>query len=162
MPKFVADSVEATGLKWVAPAVASGPAFSAKVATLQTITSNTFTKIAYNAENFDTDNTFDSTTNYRFTPDKAGKYQISGFFAITGAANARVIFVLYKNGTNLYRLFDGRFDTVTSVSTSGSILVDMNGTTDYLEFYAYMTGQTGDIDNAVPLQNTFTGAWIRS
>jgi len=41
------------------------------------LTSSTWTKIVFNTEVFDTNNNFDSTTNYRFTPTVAGYYQIN-------------------------------------------------------------------------------------
>ncbi|MEZ7974073.1 MAG: hypothetical protein QMC48_03480, partial [SAR324 cluster bacterium] len=64
--------------------------------------STTNTKIILDTEEFDTNNCFDSTTNYRFTPTVAGYYQINGAVtlavpATTGGAAAR----LYKNGTLL-------------------------------------------------------------
>jgi hypothetical protein len=45
---------------------------------ITTITSNTFTKVQINTEEFDTNSNFDSTTNYRFTPTVAGYYQVNG------------------------------------------------------------------------------------
>ena len=56
----------------------NGPAFSANRATSnQTVTSAALTKVQLNAETFDTDNAFDSTTNYRFQPTVAGYYPVS-------------------------------------------------------------------------------------
>ena len=49
------------------------PAFSVYRNATQSITNNTYTKIQYNTENFDTDNTFDNSTNYRYTPAFSGK-----------------------------------------------------------------------------------------
>jgi hypothetical protein len=46
VPKFVADSVEATGLNWAAPAAASPASASAKVSTSQTTTSATYTDLS--------------------------------------------------------------------------------------------------------------------
>ena len=48
-----------------------GPAFSAYQSSAQTLSSNTVTKIQFQTEEFDTANCFDSTTNYRFTPNVA-------------------------------------------------------------------------------------------
>jgi len=53
------------------------PAVSAYSNTTQSVTDNTFTKVAFNAELYDTDSAFDTST-YRFTvpSGKAGKYFI--------------------------------------------------------------------------------------
>lgn len=52
----------------------TGPAFSAYRGTPQSVTTGQYTKIQINTEEFDTDNAFDSGTNYRFTPQVAGYY----------------------------------------------------------------------------------------
>ena len=50
------------------------PAFHVVRSSGQSISTNTNTKVQFNSEVFDTDNTFDSSTNYRFTPGVSGKY----------------------------------------------------------------------------------------
>jgi hypothetical protein len=63
-------------VKWAAAGATSGPAFRAfRNTSVQNVTGDTFTKVELNAETFDTDSCFDSTTNYRFTPNKAGYYK---------------------------------------------------------------------------------------
>jgi hypothetical protein len=95
---LTADSGETTGLKWAAPAATSGPAFRAfRSGTSQSYTQNVFTKVQFNGETFDTDSCFDSTTNYRFTPTKAGYYQVQGTVEMTGATSAKQM-ALFKNG----------------------------------------------------------------
>jgi hypothetical protein len=161
---IVADSAEATGLKWQAPAGSSGPAFSAyRATTAQTFSASTATKIEFNAENFDTDNCFDSTTNYRFTPNKAGKYQISAQVRIESSSTVgRTLIYFYKNGS----IFLVPFDTTIpydAYEETQSILIDMNGTTDYLEVYAQAAGAgLSFIYNTGGRECTFTGVWIRS
>jgi hypothetical protein len=160
---LTADSAEATGLKWAAAASSSGPAFSAyRATTQQNITQNTFTKVQLNAEFFDTDNCFDSTTNYRFTPTTAGKYQISVCSAVTMNSTARIISSLYKNGSSFIRFYDNS-TSADSPALSGAVMVDMNGTTDYLELYVYMTATTSSIDFYSGAAGTiFSGSWTRS
>ena len=41
------------------------------------LSDNAFTKVPFNTENFDADNTFDNSSNYRFTAPSAGKYLIT-------------------------------------------------------------------------------------
>lgn len=59
-----------------------------------------FAKINFDAERFDTNNNFDSTTNYRYTAPVSGFYQFNAQVAIpiSGAGNDNVC-AIYKNGT---------------------------------------------------------------
>jgi hypothetical protein len=160
---LIADSSAATGLAWSTASVSNGPAFSAYRGTsAQSITQNTYTKVQLNTENFDSDNCFDSTTNYRFTPTKAGKYQMNAVALLSQSAAARLIIVIYKNGTAHLRLYDNT--TSSSAPTGGaSTLIDMNGTTDYLELYVYSAAATQTVDAYSSGAGTvFSGAWIRS
>ena len=52
------------------------PAFHVKRTSNQSISTNTNTKVQFDSEDFDTDNCFDNSTNYRFTPGVAGKYYL--------------------------------------------------------------------------------------
>ena len=116
---------------------AAAPAFSAYANANQTITTGVATKVVLNTEEFDTNNNFDSTTNYRFTPTVAGYYQINGaigtFTSIT-QINANI----YKNGS-LYKAVIG---SGASSSATVSAIVYFNGSTDYVELYVTMTGVT--------------------
>jgi hypothetical protein len=106
---LVADSVETTGLKWVAPAGSSGPAFSATRTSNQSISASTSTKIEVNVETFDTDACYDPTTNYRFTPNKAGYYLIQGWLRITHSSGGSYTqLALEKNGSfEFYYFIEG-------------------------------------------------------
>jgi hypothetical protein len=116
------------------------PAFSAYLnGGNQGITTTTWTKVTLNAKEFDTANCFDSTTNYRFTPNVAGYYQINGAIFYSGNAyysEARI--AIYKNGSQLKQTVLGTNGTLINIS-SGIIssLIFMNGSTDYVELYAY-------------------------
>jgi hypothetical protein len=144
---LTADSTAGTGLAWATP---GGPAFSAYRNGAQTVTANVATKIQMNAETFDTDGCFDSTTNYRFTPTLAGKYLIQLNVIIAGTGVVQI----YKNGSNYCQL------SVTSNAYHAmAALISMNGTTDYIEFYVNTNGTSvySGADN-----NFGSGAWIRS
>jgi hypothetical protein len=120
----------------------TGPAFGVWKSGSQSISSSTWTKINFNAEEFDTANCFDSTTNYRFTPTVAGYYQFNGalYFNSSGSCT-RGILQLYKNGTGFK--FGNYMPPITSDSLRGvavlSTLVYANGTTDYFELYGFIT-----------------------
>lgn len=118
------------------------PAFSAYASANQTITSSTYTKVQLNAEEFDTASVFDATTNYRFTPNVAGYYQITGKIDSSPSTSpTRVISSIYKNGFEFRRLSD----STGNFGYSGGVLVYMNGTTDYLELFGYITATTAVI-----------------
>lgn len=118
------------------------PAFSAYQSSSQSISSSVYTKVQFQTEEFDTNNNFDSTTNYRFTPTVAGYYQVNA--AINPATTTTTTIIsLYKNGS-------GYKNIQTSASSSGmgiSALIYCNGTTDYIETYAFLTGVTPSINN---------------
>lgn len=114
------------------------PAFYAYVNSAQTLSSNTWTKLQLNAEVFDTANCFDSTTNYRFTPNVAGYYQFNCQLTSASSTCAQLI-ALYKNGSSYIRLNNL---VVNTESISGSWMLYLNGTTDYVEMYGnFSTGQ---------------------
>ena len=122
-----ADTATVTQAMMAAGVAGNGPSFSVYSSVAQTI--STATKIQFNVEEWDTANCFDNTTNYRFTPNVAGYYQINCF--VRANNNAQQFTMLYKNGLN-YR------DVLGSTAIFGlplSTMVFCNGTTDYLEIY---------------------------
>jgi hypothetical protein len=76
---------------------ASGPSFSARISSNQSVSANTFTKMACATEDWDTDSKYDATTNYRFTPTVAGYYHFD--IGMRGASSTINIIALYKNGS---------------------------------------------------------------
>lgn len=121
---------------------AVGPSFSAYRATsTQAITSGVATKVQFNAEDFDNGSCFDSTTNYRWTPNVAGYYQVSAAVNITAASGMQTVQAyIYKNGASVatgnYVPGVSTTDTIASVSK----LVYLDGSTDYLEIWIYSNG----------------------
>jgi hypothetical protein len=150
-------------VKWASASGSTGPAFSAYRATSgQSFTASTFVKVQLNAEFFDTDGCFDSTTNYRFTPTTAGKYQINLSAIISTTAAGRTIWAIYKNGSSFIRLYDDT-PTLTAAQSSGAVMVDMNGSTDYLELYVYCAGTSPNSDYYSGGTGTiFSGHWART
>jgi hypothetical protein len=109
------------------------PAFSAYQSSAQTLSNSTLTKIQFQTEEFDTANAFDNVTNYRFNPQIAGYYQVTGSLGFPFATG--VLATIYKNGA---RFKDGTFP---SSATDGAVtaLIYFNGSTDYVELYGFMT-----------------------
>lgn len=139
----------------------TGPAFSAYGSAAQTVATATFTKIAYNTEEFDTNSNYDNATNYRFTPTVAGYYQISANIFAPSTALGLLGITIYKNGT---RHRDGSFFAFSSVSPEAcvSALVYLNGSTDYVEIYGYQTSGGNLSMGSNSVFNFFTGALVRA
>lgn len=158
---IVADSSTSTGLKWAAASSASGPAFSVtRITSNQSLTQNTNVKLQWNSEDFDTANCFDSTTNYRFTPTTAGYYQINVIAWIdqNNATFQTAYLTLYKNSSS-YKILSGT--KLENFTIGGSLVVYLNGSTDYIEVYGYSTTAAGSF-RAGSGDNCFSGVWIRS
>jgi|GEM_PF-3702056 len=116
------------------------PAFSAYVAANQTITSSTYTKVNFDTEEFDLGSCYD-TTNKRWTPNKAGYYQVSMTINNISAVTPTIFVAsIFKNGASAKQGGDNR--GTAGLSITSSALIYMNGTTDYLEGFAYMTAAT--------------------
>jgi hypothetical protein len=144
-----------TQAKLASGVAGNGPAFSAWLSSNQTVSNTTFTKLQANTEEFDTASCYDNSTNYRFTPNVAGYYQVNGNINITSSNNTDVLCLIYKNGSSLKW---GNYATRTSVNfdqgSVASALIYCNGTTDYLELFGYTAG-TGTLQFIGSQQRTF-------
>ena len=149
-----------TQAKLAAGVAGNGPSFSAYINTSFSISSATHTKLVFDTEEWDTASCFDTTTS-RFTPNVAGYYMIGGHFQpqtsyTTGTTQ------IYKNGT-AYRVlhWNQHASSVASPApVGGQTLVHMNGTTDYVELYGYMT--TGQVVQPSHEWSWFQGHMVRS
>jgi hypothetical protein len=112
----------------------------------QAISDNTVTKVEANTEVYDTDSAYDTST-YRFTPQTAGKYLVYGSIQNEAGSNSELAetFLYFKlNGSNIfetqndYSANPGRSDII-----NGSIIVDMNGSSDYVELYGRINDDGG-------------------
>jgi hypothetical protein len=116
----------------------AGPAFSAYASSNTNLSNSTWTKISFNTEFFDTNNNFDSTTNYRFTPTIAGYYQINASVT-SGASNNNAYWnqiAIYKNGSPyIYSSPVFPAGNVQNYGSQLSQLISMNGSSDYIEVY---------------------------
>jgi hypothetical protein len=134
------------------------PAFSAYGNALS-FPNSTWTKIPFQTEEFDTNNNFDSTTNYRFTPTVAGYYQVNCaiyFGFTTGSATLSI----YKNGSEFKR---GSANAGVSggVMPISSCLVYLNGSTDYVEMYLFQNTGTAQSSNGGSNLQWFNGSLVR-
>ena len=131
----------------------TGPAFSAYPSSNQTLTVSTITKILFQTEEFDTNSNFASST---FTPTVAGYYQVSAAFEInTTLCNGSITF--YKNGSAYKRPLS--VGASSGDSFGGSCLVFLNGTTDYIEVYGFIS--VGQALSAQSDRTFFQAALVR-
>ena len=140
-------------------AVVNTPMFAATGAS-NAISSATYVKAQNGTELFDTDNCYDNSSNYRFTPNAAGKYYLSNRISVNPDSNMQYIFAaIYKNGSRIAEMHQGYNNTDPVGNNYFSIELNMiaeaNGSSDYFEAYAYMH-QNGDF-RSTSGENLFLG-----
>ena len=138
----------------------AAPAFSAYSSAGQSIVTATWTKVQFNVEVFDTNANYDPTTNYRFTPTVAGYYQINATLSMNnGVATAYCNLSIYKNGTENKTIAYGNYGGLSGCMAH---LLQMNGTTDYIEIYIY-NGEATTRSILGPSPSTgFSASMVRS
>jgi hypothetical protein len=115
------------------------PAFSAYLSSNQSVTGGVYTKITLDTEEFDTNNNFASS---RFTPTVAGYYQINGCIAPGTSSITACVAKIYKNGSSYKAGSAVGGTSLTFFGGSVSAVVYLNGSTDYVELYGYVTATT--------------------
>jgi|TARA_R110000764_G_scaffold238036_1_gene334755 hypothetical protein len=123
--KIIADSI-------TSGAVANTPAFRATSSSGNTVPNQSYTKLTFDTETFDTNNNFASS---RFTPTVAGKYSITAQTRLnSGDDFGDNIIAIYKNGSisssRQMSHFHYECNRVTGIFT-------MNGSSDYVEIYFF-------------------------
>lgn len=115
------------------------------------IVTSVSTKVAYNLEDWDVAGWFDAATNYRYMPLIKGTYLFRHSVSIAASvASASLEAQIWKNGTVVdrspIRMHNTYNEQIAVVS-----LVQMNGTTDYVEFGVRQT--TGSNQTIYGLNN---------
>jgi hypothetical protein len=137
------------------------PAFEAYLSSAQSVSDATETKVQCDTEVFDSDSCYDNSTNYRFTPTVAGKYFV--YVNLLGKASgdnllASPIATIKKNGSE-YAAANTQFYTnyEKQHTIAVSHIIDMNGSSDYLEFFGYVNITSGSATFSVdsPKANVF-------
>ncbi len=129
------------------------PAFSVYRETNLTLSNNTITLMPFLNKLFDTTSAYNTSTG-RFQPNVAGYYQINlsiqGGTLEAGSTVQAVNAILYKNGvavptaSDLYTFGSYVYPTaVIGASSSGSTVVYLNGSTDYIEAYVKIVVSSG-------------------
>lgn len=117
----------------------SAPVFRAHLHTQHNGTGSAYALIQFDTVDFDTGSYWDA-TNHRYTPQRAGYYR-TGWSAFGGRSTSltRCLAGMFKNGTEVSVGSDGAIPSGgdTGIST-GSDLVYLNGSTDYIDIRAYL------------------------
>jgi len=151
----------------------NGPAFLAYTANgvFQNVTNNVTTNTVFGSEAFDTGGCFNntgstvtlngiSTPAYAFAPNVAGYYQVNASVTNTNNTNATYTNMsLYKNGGGYPTsgmLACGLASSASYGTPSGSALVYLNGTSDYIQIYTVSNSTTS------LYQCTFSASLVRA
>ena len=126
---------------WIAAGGDNTPAFLVTKNADQTISTGTYTQVSFQTETLDTDSAY-NTTDFKFTPQTAGKYFISGSLSWNSTVAFYSELKMWKNGTGGTQV--GRFG-FTNGSTGGgdyfgarvTAIVDFNGSSDYVQIGLY-------------------------
>ena len=127
------------------------PSFSAYLAfnSTQNISDATLTKVNLNTEHFDSDSTFDHSTNYRFTcpTGGAGKYLFSWqIFLYAANTSSNIEYAntkLYKNGSAYVGTdMDYRDNEPRAIVLGNSVILDV-ADDDYFELYGLVKQNSG-------------------
>jgi hypothetical protein len=163
---LVADSAEATGLKWAAPA--SGASFKGvslyKSGGTQSLSNNTATAITYDSETFDTDAFHSTSTNTSRITIPAG---LGGYYHVLvrcawnlNATGVRFVWI-YKNGSELVKVDELAGNNTVYVFTQGSAVLNL-AANDYIEMYGSQTSggalSAFARDSELAFQATYLGA----
>ena len=132
------------------------PLVAVRASTGQSISSGTNTKVQLDTEMIDTDNTFDSSTNYRWSPGVAGKYYITATTSVNiNVAGKYLQALIYKNGSLAsYQQVVAEGNNATYNATAD--LIDDNDGDDYYELY--IRQNTG---GSISLNHSATGLYTR-
>jgi len=123
------------------------PAFEAARSGNQSLSDSTETKLEYNSELYDTDGCYDHSSNFRFTPTSSGKYFIYASAMTDAEANGQLHesqLAIFKNGsryTSSYYDFATGYGRLFTNHVTG--IVEMNGSSDYVEIYVLINDTSG-------------------
>lgn len=103
----------------------------------QTLTNGEYAVVVFNSATLNANNWY-STSTGRFTPLRAGRYLISVSGIFSGESATIFLLGCFKNGVSYRRFGQINFTlgTITDYTTSGSCVMELNGSTDYADIRA--------------------------
>ena len=139
------------------------PVFEVIKTTNQTLSSATFTKITFDSESYDTASFYDLASS-KFQPTIAGYYHINLCLFFGNGTNTAALSYLYKNGA-IHRQIASLYHSSQSLDdygVAGGALVYMNGTTDYIEAYGYVIGNSRVVNGNASGENSIMSGHLVS
>ena len=128
------------------------PVLEVGISSHQTMSSATWTKVAFDTVDHDNASWYNNST-YRYTPQQAGYYQLNLTLYCSDGNNTllRMIGAINTSGTNYgdHRLWDidytlsGATGTTEPQTRSSSRMFYLNGSTDFIEAYAWVNLNSG-------------------
>ena len=138
------------------------PYFEAYLSANQNVSNDTITKVQIDTEVFDSAGAYDNSTNYRFTPLTAGKYFVYASVQIHAGNTAQAYsqLFIYKNGS-IWRMAqqDNGSNPITNNNLFVSAIVDMNGSSDYVECFGRLYGNASTFQFLTSTKNSYFGAY---
>lgn len=96
--------------------------------------------MTFQVENWDTDSAFASS---RFTPQKAGYYQVNANIAFVNNGSTTSRTLIFKNGASYDPGGASSGPAIANPTLPVSALVDLNGTTDFIELFGFNDAASG-------------------
>lgn len=150
MSKYVSDYTE-DSFPWVATGSLKAKAYRNATHSI----SVGYNKIDIDTKSFDSGDICDVTTNHRITPNIAGYYQVNAQTRIINlAADARQVACVFKNGSAACLGSYSQYNAESSPISTVSDIVYLNGSTDYVELYLYISNvDSATLDVGYPYSN---------
>jgi hypothetical protein len=147
-----------------AAAMKNTPAFMAKLSADQTsVSDDTFTKVQFNSEEFDTDNAYDNSTNYRFTvpSGQAGKYFFTYSVDVDSEASSNLDSATTQLKVNNAQEYAPEYALLSNplrrIPVHSSVLLDLS-VGDYVEVFCRI--EASDASGGIfKLQASFFGGY---
>jgi len=125
----------------------NSPAFHAYLSANQEPSNDTVTVVQFNTESFDTDSAYDNSSNYRFTPQVAGKYFVyAGILHNPSSSNniQQASIFIRKNGSEITEnFFASSTNPADSLAVVSEITVTLNGSSDYVDVVGQQAVSSG-------------------
>ena len=154
----LADTYAFTGTVTGAGGV-NTPMFLVSKSATQSLDNNAYTKVTWDVENIDSDNTFASN---KFTAPSAGTYYFNTQLLVQMGQTTTNAIQFYKNGSAFrYAKYYRHGNTVTNHTETAEVIVTL-AQNDYMEVYHYTNiGAASNRDlfgnNTADLASTFSG-----
>jgi hypothetical protein len=126
------------------------PVFRVKRSATQSIPDASYTKVAFDSEDFDPQNTFASN---KFTPAVAGYYYLGASIGFSGAVDFNdMLIIIYKNGSSISQ----GGSAFLNYDIRKTFVIDLANDTDYYEVYVYQnSGGAKDLSNNASITQFF-------